>query len=51
MIQAVTSAFVYTQAMLLGGLELRARRRGRASVLGPRGGDAPSPMSPASSTR
>jgi membrane protease YdiL (CAAX protease family) len=35
-IQAVTSAFVYTQAFLLVGLELRARRRGRASVLGPR---------------
>lgn len=35
-IQAVTSAFVYTQALVLVGLELRARRRGKASILGPR---------------
>jgi len=35
-IQAVTSAFVYIQAFLLVGLELRARRRGQASILGPR---------------
>jgi membrane protease YdiL (CAAX protease family) len=42
-IQAVTSAFVYIQALLLVGLELRARRRGEASILGPRrGGAAPS---------
>jgi membrane protease YdiL (CAAX protease family) len=40
-IQAVTSAFVYVQAFLLVGLELRARRRGQASILGPRRGDAP----------
>jgi membrane protease YdiL (CAAX protease family) len=35
-IQAVTSAFVYIQAFLLVGLELRARRRGEASILRPR---------------
>jgi hypothetical protein len=35
-IAAVTSAFVYTQAILIVGLELRARRRGTASILGPR---------------
>ena len=35
-IQAVTSAFVYTQAVVLVVLELRARRRGKASILGPR---------------
>ena len=35
-IQGVTSAFVYVQAFLLVGLELRARRRGEASILGPR---------------
>jgi membrane protease YdiL (CAAX protease family) len=40
-IQAVTSAFVYVLAFLLVGLELRARRRGQASILGPRRGDAP----------
>ena len=34
-IQAVTSAFVYVLAMLLIGLELRARSRGDASILGP----------------
>ena len=34
-IQAVTSAFVYVQAFLLVGLELRARRRGEASILCP----------------
>jgi len=42
-IQAVTSAFVYTQAFLLVGLELRARRRGEASILGPRRLAAPPP--------
>lgn len=36
-IQAVTSTLVYLQALLLVGLELRARRRGRASILGPLG--------------
>jgi membrane protease YdiL (CAAX protease family) len=39
-IQAVTSAFVYVQALLLVGLELRARRRGEASILAPRRGEA-----------
>ena len=34
-IQAVTSAFIYVQAFLLVGLELRARRRGEASILCP----------------
>jgi uncharacterized protein len=34
-IQAVTTAFVYVLAFLLVGLELRARRRGEASILGP----------------
>jgi hypothetical protein len=37
-IQGVTSAFVYIQALLLVGLELRARRRGEPSILGPRPG-------------
>jgi membrane protease YdiL (CAAX protease family) len=46
-IQAVTSAFVYVQAFLLVGLELRARRRGEASILGPGRGDAPPPKHPA----
>lgn len=40
-IQAVTSVFIYTQALLLVGLELRAHRRGQASVLGPRSLTAP----------
>ncbi len=40
-IQAVTTTFVYVQAFLLVGLELRARRRGEASILGPRRGGAP----------
>jgi membrane protease YdiL (CAAX protease family) len=35
-IQAVITTFVYLQAFLLVGLELRARRRGFPSVLGPR---------------
>jgi uncharacterized protein len=35
-IQAVTSAFVYVLAFLLVGFELRARRRGEPSILGPR---------------
>jgi len=35
-IQALTTTFVYILAFLLVGLELRARRRGEASVLGPR---------------
>ena len=39
-IQAVTSAFVYVLALLLVGLELHARTRGEASILGPRRGDA-----------
>jgi membrane protease YdiL (CAAX protease family) len=39
-IQAVTSAFVYLQALLLVGLELRARRRGETSILGPPPRDA-----------
>jgi uncharacterized protein len=46
-IQAVTSAFVYVLAFLLVGLELRARRRGEASILGPRRGDAAPPKRPA----
>ena len=33
-IQAVTSAFVVTQAFVLVGLELRARRHGQPSILG-----------------
>jgi membrane protease YdiL (CAAX protease family) len=41
-IAAVTSTFVMVQALLLVGLELRARRRGAASVLGPRGTRHPS---------
>jgi membrane protease YdiL (CAAX protease family) len=35
-IQAVITTLVYVQAFLLVGLELRARRRGDASILGPR---------------
>jgi uncharacterized protein len=49
-IQAVTSAFIYVQAFLLVGLELRARRRGEPSILGPRGGGAPPSKRPALST-
>jgi uncharacterized protein len=37
-IAAVTSTFVSVQALLLVWLELRARRRGAASILGPRRG-------------
>jgi uncharacterized protein len=40
-IQAVTSAFVYVLAFLLVGFELRARRRGGASIVGPRRGSPP----------
>jgi CAAX protease family protein len=40
-IQGVTSTFVYVQALLLVGLELRARKRGEASILGPRPSGAP----------
>ena len=36
-IQGVTSVFVYVLALALVGLELRARSRGDASILGPRG--------------
>jgi membrane protease YdiL (CAAX protease family) len=50
-IQGVTGTFVYVQALLLVGLELRARRRGEASILGPRRGNAPSSWHPASATR
>ncbi len=50
-IQAVTSAFVYIQALLLVGLELRARRRGEASILGPRRGAAAPSKRPTLSTR
>jgi membrane protease YdiL (CAAX protease family) len=50
-IQAVTSAFVYVQALLLVGLELRARRRGEASILGPRRGAAAPSGRPTLSTR
>jgi uncharacterized protein len=46
-IQAVTSALVYVLAFVLVGLELRARRRGEASILGPRRGDAAPPKHPA----
>jgi len=35
-VAGVTSSFVYVQAMLLVALELRARKRGTASILGPR---------------
>jgi CubicO group peptidase (beta-lactamase class C family) len=49
-IQAVTSTFVYVQAFLLVGLELRARRHGEASMLGPREGGAPPSKRPALST-
>lgn len=47
-IQAVTSAFVYTQALVLVGLEVRARRRGNASILGSR---SSSPRRAASAAR
>src|SRR5436305_1404895 len=50
-IQGVTSTFVYVQALLLVGLELRARRRGEASILGPRRGGAPASRRPTLSTR
>ena len=40
-IQAITTTFVYILAFVLVGLELRARRRGEASVLGPRRWAAP----------
>ena len=50
-IQAVTSAFVYAQAFLLVGLELRARRRGGASILGPRQSGARPSRRPALSQR
>jgi uncharacterized protein len=50
-IQGVTSAFVYVQALLLVGLELRARRRGEASILGPRRSGAPASRRPTWSTR
>jgi membrane protease YdiL (CAAX protease family) len=50
-IQAVTSAFVYVLAFLLVGLELRSRRRGGPSILGPRRPVAtPSMRSPVRST-
>jgi|NGEPerStandDraft_6_1074524.scaffolds.fasta_scaffold10215_4 membrane protease YdiL (CAAX protease family) len=48
-IQGVTGAFVYAQALLLVGLELRARRRGQASILDPRRGSTPA-RSPTLST-
>lgn len=50
-IQAVTSAFVYVQAFVLVGLELRARRRGEASILGPRRDAAAPSARPTLSTR
>jgi uncharacterized protein len=50
-IQGVTSTCVYVQALLLVGLELRARRRGEASILGPRGSGAPASRRPTLSTR
>jgi drug/metabolite transporter (DMT)-like permease len=48
-IQAVTTAFVYVLAFLLVGFELRARRRGEATILGPRRSAAP-PSGPRSVT-
>jgi membrane protease YdiL (CAAX protease family) len=45
-IQAVTSAFVYVLACLLVGLELRSRRRGEPSILGPGPGGATPPRRP-----
>jgi membrane protease YdiL (CAAX protease family) len=50
-IQGVTSAFIYVQALLLVGLELRARRRGEAPILGPRRGEASPSRRPILSTR
>jgi len=50
-IQAVTSIFIYLQALLLVGLELRVRRRGDASILGPRRGAAAASRSPSLPTR
>jgi hypothetical protein len=50
-IQAVTSTFVYVQALLLVGLELRARRRGETSILGPHRSGAPPSRRPTLSTR
>src|SRR5437588_42772 len=50
-IQGVTSTFVYVQELLLVGLEFRARRRGEASILGPRRGGAPASRRPTLSTR
>jgi Helix-turn-helix domain of transposase family ISL3/Transposase len=50
-IQGVTSTFVYVQAFLPVGLELRARRRGEASILGPRRSGAPASRRPTLSTR
>src|SRR5438309_11798407 len=49
--QAATSAFVYVQALLLVGLELRARRRKETSILGPRRGVAAPSRRPTLSTR
>jgi uncharacterized protein len=49
-IQAVTSALVYSQALLLVGLELRARRRGEESILGLHRGAAARPTPPTLST-
>ena len=45
-IQAVTSSFIYVQAFVLVGLELRARRRGEASIIGPRRAEAARPAVP-----
>lgn len=39
-IQAVTNPFIYAQAFLLVGLELHARKRGAASILASRRGEA-----------
>jgi uncharacterized protein len=50
-IQGVTSTFVYLRALLLVRLELCARRRGEASVLGPRRSGAPPFRRPTLSTR
>jgi uncharacterized protein len=49
-IAAVTTTFVIVQALLLVGLELRARRRGEASILGPRRGEAAVPLRPPTSS-
>ena len=45
-IAAVTSTFVVIQALLLVGLELRARKRGEPSILGLRRGGVASPTRP-----